>query len=106
MLRLKKSSEEVINMVKLAIQKGYRQIKVSETNPNEILLRIPGTINITSLEFLNDKEIKYSCFEGYSFKCILETDANKVKEFLEGIYSKSNIVNGDIKEIPANLVVV
>jgi len=102
-LRFKKTPDEVKEMIKLAIKKGYRQIKISSVNPNEFLLRFDGRMWIMGFEFLSDKEIKYSCFENYSFKCILETDAKKVREFLEEIYSKSKIVNGRVKEIPTDV---
>jgi predicted small metal-binding protein len=104
MIRLKKSPEEVKDMIKLAIQKGYKQIKVSEVNPNEILLRVPGRYYIMGFEILSDTEVKYSCFENYSFKCIFETDAKAVREFLESIYENSKAVgNRGIKEIPTDV---
>ncbi|ACV25406.1 hypothetical protein [Methanocaldococcus fervens] len=104
MLRIKKTPDEIKEMIRLAIQKGYKQIKVSDVNPNEVLLRIPGTFKITSFEFLSDREIKYSCFENYSFKCIIETEVGEVRKFLESVYENSkDIGRKGIREIPADV---
>ncbi|XRO77480.1 hypothetical protein ACO3VM_02830 [Methanocaldococcus sp. 10A] len=98
-MRLKKSPEEIKDMIRLAIQKGYKQIKVSDVNPNEILLRVPKTYNIMSFEFISPNELKFFCMEGHSFKCIYKTNSEDIRKFLEEIYAKAEVLRGSIKEI-------